>query len=215
MPISTVNVLLFNDFELLDAAGPIELLATVPGVDVRTVFLTSEQPAGHDALLVRSHQGIEIAASTPLSRPCDLLLVPGGVGTRRLVNQTEALRDISEAAQRARVVASVCTGSAILAAAGLLEVYAATSNKMALSWVRTHGSNVDWIDSARWVHDRDRWTSSGVSAGMDMTAALLREEFGDHVHDEVMRFTEYVPERDCAHDPFAVPTSAGTGGALS
>lgn len=75
--------------------------------------------------------------------------------------------------ERTRLVTSVCTGSAVLAAAGLLDGYRATTNNRAYQWATSHGSSAEWMARARWVEDRNRWTSSGTAAGMDMTANLV------------------------------------------
>jgi transcriptional regulator GlxA family with amidase domain len=101
------------------------------------------------------------------------------------------------------VVTSVCTGSAVLAAAGLLDGYRATSNKAAFAWVREQSGKVDWIAQARWVQDRDRWTSSGVAAGMDMAAALLADLFGQDVAHSATTRAELEVHEDASWDPFA------------
>jgi len=97
----------------------------------------------------------------------------------------------------------VCTGSALLAAAGLLEGYRATSNKRAFTWASSHGRDVRWEPRARWVHDRDRWTSSGVAAGMDMTAALIAHLEGKETAERVLREVELEVQTDPDRDPFA------------
>lgn len=93
-------------------------------------------------------------------------------------------------------------GSAVLAAAGLLEGYRATSNKLAFGWASGFGNDVRWEPCARWVHDRDRWTASGVAAGMDMATALITELFGAAVADSATLRAEYEATRT-APDPFA------------
>lgn len=142
-------------------------------------------------------------AAAPAGLSPSILLVPGGMGTRRLATDAEFLRLLREVARGASIVASVCTGSALLAAAGLLEGYRATSNKHAFTWAATHGENVAWMPKARWVADRDRWTSSGVAAGMDMTATLIAELSGQDAADRATRMIEYAPHTDPSWDPFA------------
>ena len=168
-----MSVVLFDGFELLDVFGPVELFGMVPGkVDVEFV--------GPQAGAVASGQGAQAIATSgyAAAAPADIVLVPGGRGTRRLVADGRFLSWLRGWAGSASLVTSVCTGSALLAAAGLLDGYDATSNKRAFDWVRTHGEDVRWIRRARWVEDRDRWTSSGVAAGMDMAVALLGRLFG-------------------------------------
>lgn len=193
-----MSVVLFEGFELLDVFGPVQLLGIVP--DRVTVELV-----GPDAGLVRSSQGAQVAVPTSYATAAepDVVLVPGGMGTRALVGDADFLAWLAAWARPAALVTSVCTGSAVLAAAGLLDGYRATSNKYAFRWASQHGTSVDWVAHARWVEDRDRWTSSGVAAGMDMTAALIANLFGQDVADLAATVAELDVHRDAAWDPFA------------
>lgn len=192
-----IAVVLFEGFELLDVFGPVQLLQAVP--DVTVVF------AGPDGEPVASSQGLEVVPTMSYGQieSPDVLLVPGGKGTRKLVEDESFLSWLRGVGAQAPVIASVCTGSAILAAAGLLEGYTATSNKRAYSWATSFGSDVSWRPEARWVHDRNRWTSSGVAAGMDMTVALIAHLVSDSAAIDAANFAEYEPHRDCEWDPFA------------
>ena len=98
---------------------------------------------------------------------------------------------------------SVCTGAALLARAGVLDERQATSNKAAFSWVVGQGPRVRWVKQARWVEDGKFWTSSGVSAGIDMALAVIAKLFGEKTGDELALATEYEWHRDAAWDPFA------------
>lgn len=192
-----ITVVLFEGFELLDVFGPVQLLQAVP--DVAVVF------AGPDSGPVASSQGVEVVPTMSYGQiePADVLLVPGGKGTRKLVEDESFLSWLREAGAHAPWIASVCTGSAVLAAAGLLEGYTATSNKRAYSWATSFGGDVSWRPEARWVHDRNRWTSSGVAAGMDMTVALIAHLVSDSAAINAANFAEYDAHRDSEWDPFA------------
>ena len=107
--------------------------------------------------------------------PIDVMLVPGGIGTRREVNNTKLLEWLVRRAAEAEIVTSVCTGAALLARAGLLDGHRATTNKLSFKWVTEQGPAVEWIKQARWVEDGKFATSSGVSAGIDMTLALIAQ----------------------------------------
>lgn len=98
---------------------------------------------------------------------------------------------------------SVCTGSALLAKAGLLEGLAATSNKMFFELARSQGVNIDWRESARWVDVGQYVTSSGVSAGTDMALAVIECVFGAEQAEMVMNYAEYQWHRDADHAPFS------------
>lgn len=192
-----ITIILFDQFQLLDVFGPVELMSKVPGVTI--------DYAGPVAGPVRSSQGAPVItdlAHSELHDP-DIILVPGGAGTRPLTSNLGFLTWLSETAQSAQLVTSVCTGSALLAAAGALDGYRATSNKFAFDWASSFGADVDWVTEARWVEDRDRWTSSGVAAGMDMAAAFIERLFGAGAATKATQLAEYQPQTDPTYDPFA------------
>jgi transcriptional regulator GlxA family with amidase domain len=194
----SVAVVLFDGFEVLDVFGPVELLSQLPE-DYALTFVAPE--AGP----VRSSQGVEVVATgrcEDVPAP-DIVLVPGGIGTRRLVADDAFLARFAAWASRAPLIASVCTGSGLLAAAGLLDGYRATSNKLAFGWASGQGTGVTWVRHARWVQDRDRWTSSGVAAGMDMTAALIAHLSGPEAAAKAAWEIELEIHGDPDDDPFA------------
>lgn len=193
-----VGVVLFDGFELLDVFGPLELLGALP--DHFEICLI-----GPEAGSLRSAQGPEVLVRHRYDEAsaADIVLVPGGPGTRALVFDGEFLAWLAGFAAKAEVVASVCTGSGLLAAAGLLDGYRATSNKRAFAWAVEQGPRVEWVAEARWVEDRDRWSSGGVAAGMDMTLALVARLYGEEIAEGVAERVEYDRHRDPAWDPFA------------
>jgi transcriptional regulator GlxA family with amidase domain len=102
----------------------------------------------------------------------DVLLVPGGFGTRKELR--EEIEYIKTTYPRLKYIVSVCTGSVLLARAGILDGKRATTNKRSWVWATSQGPNVNWVPVARWVTDGNIWTASGVSAGIDATAAFIR-----------------------------------------
>ncbi|MGV0432531.1 DJ-1/PfpI family protein [Corynebacterium sp. 20_84] len=191
------SVVLFDNVELLDVAGPVEVLSKVDDFDVEMLSA--------DGGSVASSQGVRLGVDGDFSSATgDVLFVPGGMGTRRLVEDDHFLAQLNALADQSQILMSVCTGSALLAAAGLLEGYAATSNKRAFEWATSFGENVEWRRSARWVHDRDRWTSSGVAAGTDMAAAFIADCRGDHLVAEIADAIELRLNLDADDDPFSV-----------
>jgi transcriptional regulator GlxA family with amidase domain len=193
----TIGVLLFERFELLDVFGPLEMFGMLE--DDFAIRLVSEQ-----ADAVDSAQGprSEVDDFFVDHHPYDILLVPGGMGTRREVENRALLDWLARAADRAEIVASVCTGSALLAKAGLLDGKRATTNKRAFDWVAGQGPKVQWQRKARWVEDGKFITSSGVSAGMDMALALIARLCGIDRAREVAHWAEYVWNEDSTDDPF-------------
>ena len=98
---------------------------------------------------------------------------------------------------------SVCTGSALYAAAGLLDGRRATTNKQFFSVTTASGPRTHWVREARWVEDGRFVTSSGVSAGTDMALAVIAKLWGATVAQQIADLTEYEWQRDAARDPFA------------
>jgi transcriptional regulator GlxA family with amidase domain len=194
----TVGVLLFDRFELLDVCGPLEMLGVLPDwFDLRIVAREREP--------VASTQGPRLDVDLTLAEAerFDILFIPGGIGTRVEVENAELLDWIHTRAERADHVATVCTGSGLLAATGALDGHRATSNKRAFEWVRSMGPKVDWVAQARWVRDGKFITSGGVAAGIDMALGLIAELVGEGVAIEVAKGTEYDWHRDPGWDPFA------------
>jgi transcriptional regulator GlxA family with amidase domain len=194
----TVGVVLYPGFESLDVYGPVEAFGCLPGLF--RVLMVAERPGP-----VASTQGPRTLADHGLA-DCprlDVLLVPGGLGTREQVENRALLDWLERRAEEAQVVASVCTGSWLLARAGLLDGRRATTNKMFFAGAREHGPRVTWVPKARWVEDGKFVTSSGVSAGTDMALHVVARLAGRETADNVARAMEYEWHTDAAHDPFA------------
>lgn len=198
-----IGVLLFEDFETLDVFGPVEFLAGIPGAELAYYSLAGG--------LVGNHHGISVM-TTAVSKEtvCDLLLVPGGRGTRSLVDDLPFLTVLANLANRTRFLLSVCTGASLFARAGLLDGQKATTNKLAYDWVVSLSSMVDWQRQARWIRSDHVYTSSGVSAGMDMTLGFISDQFGVALAMEIARRAEYHWNSDWQEDPFANDPEAGT-----
>ena len=94
----------------------------------------------------------------------DVLLIPGGIGTRKEIANPQFLAELKRLAEASRIVATVCTGSLLLARTGLIDGCKATSNKRVFQLVTTYAPKLEWIAKARWVEDGKYFTSSGVSA---------------------------------------------------
>ena len=194
----TLGVVLFEGFELLDVFGPLEMFGLA--ADHFEVRLISESGG-----VVASRQGPKSVCDDSIqSAPAtDVLLVPGGIGTRREVDNQVLLDWIKERSEQAELVASVCTGSALLAKAGVLDGLHATTNKMAFGWVASQREKVQWQKQARWVEDGKVFSSSGVSAGIDMALAVIAKLVSLQAAEDAANFAEYTWQRDANCDPFA------------
>ncbi|MDR2039345.1 MAG: DJ-1/PfpI family protein [Bacteroidales bacterium] len=170
--IMEVAVLLFDDFETLDVFGPVEILGRL--TDLYTVRFFSI----NGGQIVNKHGVSILTKKLENIKTTDIFLIPGGLGTRKEVKNNLLIDKIREISNMSKYVLTVCTGSALLAKTGLLDNKDATSNKKAFDWVVTNGVNVKWNKKARWTADGKFYTSSGVSAGMDMTLGFLSDIHG-------------------------------------
>lgn len=132
-----------------------------------------------------------------------VLLIPGGPGTRRLVNDKNFIEKLNILIDKSTYCLSVCTGSALLAMTTTLNHKRATSNKLAFNWVTSLNAKILWQRHARWTVDDKFYTSSGVSAGIDMSFAFLEHVTTRDFADNVAHDIEYVRIRDSQSDPFS------------
>lgn len=193
-----LGMLVFDDFQLLDVFGPLEMFWGVRD-QLRIVML------GERAGPIASSAGPAVVVDTTFAAApkFDILMIPGGGGTRREVNNTPLIEAVRSLAQATPHVASVCTGAAILARTGMLDGVRATTNKRAFKWATGQGPNVQWVRQARWVEDGKYFTSSGISAGTDMALALIARLFGTERAQSVADGAEYIWNSDPTNDPFA------------
>ncbi len=192
-----VGVLLFEDFETLDVFGPVEILGRLKDLyQIRFYSLTGG--------LVKNSHGVIIQTEKleNINNGVDIFLIPGGYGTRIEVNNLPLIDAIKQISLLSKFVLTVCTGTALLAKTGLLDGRKATSNKRAFDWVVSTGEKVNWIKRARWVVDGKYYTSSGVSAGMDMTLGLLNDLHGNEFAKGVAFTIEYSWQQDKELDEF-------------
>jgi len=193
-----IGVLLFTDFETLDVFGPVEVFGVLK--NQYQIFFYSEFGG-----IVKNAHGVAIE-SLPLSNiigGTDIFLIPGGYGTRKEVDNHKLIDSIKKISEVSKYVLTVCTGSALLAKTGLLDNKNATSNKRSFDWVKSQGQNVHWIKKARWVVDGKYYTSSGVSAGIDMALGFLKDIHGQDFAKNVAFQIEYTWQEDKDFDNFS------------
>lgn len=179
-----INFYLFEGFETLDLFGPVEILCRVP--DLETEYYSFKGG------IVKSAQKTEIVTKS-LDR-CEtggIFLIPGGRGTRPLVKDSEELSAIKKICEKSDWCLSVCTGSAVFAACGLLDGKTATSNKKAFDWVCICGPAVKWEKEPRFCKDGKFYTSAGVSAGIDMAIEFVKDNYGKELAEKIVSDIEY------------------------
>lgn len=188
--------LIFDDYETLDLMGPVEFLARVPEININYVSF--------DGGMKRSKQGFLIKTKKLNKMPKEsIVLLPGGQGTRALVNDSEFILRLKECVLASKFCLSVCTGSALLACTGVLDRLKATSNKKSFEWVKQCRDAVKWQSHARWVKDGKFYTASGVAAGMDMALGFISDHFAKELAQNIANETEYNWQKSAKIDKFA------------
>ncbi len=193
----TLGAVLYEGFELLDLFGPLEMFGNLkPFVQVLMVAETAGP--------VASFQGPKALAEVCF-KDCpdlDLILLPGGFGCLRELTNPALMDFLKTRVPKAKTTMTVCSGSWLLAKAGLLDGRKATSNKVFFDLAEQQSDKVDWVAKARWVEDGPFVTSSGVSAGMDMALAVIAGMLGDAAAEQMAVAAEYRWQKDPGEDPF-------------
>ncbi|MBT5435816.1 MAG: DJ-1/PfpI family protein [Alphaproteobacteria bacterium] len=194
----TLAVLVFPGFQTLDLFGPLEMLGDRGDeISITIVAETSAPvPSVHG-------QGLLVDKTVADGSDYDLLLIPGGESAHEAAKSSVLADWIVETANHAELVMTVCTGSILLATTGVLDGRKATTNKLDFTRTVPVAPRVEWVRQARWVEDGKFFTSSGVSAGMDMTLAAIALLFGVEAAREIAEGTEYEWHDDPTWDPFA------------
>jgi transcriptional regulator GlxA family with amidase domain len=189
-----IGVALFDGAEELDWAGPWEVLAAWatqwPDDGVRVLTLARE------AGTITCAKGLRVLPDETWESapPLDVLVYPGGRGTRRELVDEAVLDWVREIAAGGTVVSSVCTGSLVLAAAGLLDGRPATTHWQSLELLPTLGREIEVRPEDRFVDDGTVITAAGVSAGIDMALHLVARLHSRERAREVRRYIQYDPE---------------------
>jgi transcriptional regulator GlxA family with amidase domain len=189
-----IGVALFDGAEELDWAGPWEVLAAWatqwPDDGVRVLTLARE------AGTITCAKGLRVLPDETWESapPLDVLVYPGGRGTRRELVDEAVLDWVREIAAGGTVVSSVCTGSLVLAAAGLLDGRPATTHWQSLALLPTLGREIEVRPDDRFVDDGTVITAAGVSAGIDMALHLVSRLHSRERAREVRRYIQYDPE---------------------
>jgi transcriptional regulator GlxA family with amidase domain len=193
-----VGILLFDGVEELDFAGPYEVfgVAAEVGLDVglTTIGLTGDRARASKGLVMLADRR---AAHAPA---LDIAVMPGGIGTRTLMKDPAALATVRKLAEPCRWVMSVCTGSLVLGAAGLLDGRRATTHWNHIADLRAVAPHSSVVDDRRYVVDGNVITSAGVSAGIDASLWLVGHLFGPEAGGEVQKWMEYYPEPPFGRD---------------
>ncbi len=186
-----VAILIFDEVEVLDFAGPFEVFAVArlsDGTPPFNVYTVAEKP---EPVLARNGLSVNPAYTLDNCPPPDILLVPGGRGTRAVMHNPALLNWIRQHAAPAEQVLSVCTGALVLGSAGLLDGLAATTYHTSFDELRAAAPNTELRPGERWVDNGKVVTSAGVSAGIDMALHVVGKLLGAEQADATARYMEY------------------------
>lgn len=181
-----IAIPIFDGFTAIDVVGPYEVLARLP--DAEVVF-----PARETRLVHADNPPFAMLATNTLAEihSPDVLVVPGGWGTRPLVHDEDWLAWLAAAHEHTQITASVCTGSLLLGAAGLLDGLEATSHWLSLDALSSYGA----IPRAERVVRADKiFTSGGATAGIDLALTLADELAGAEIAQSIQLAIEYDPQ---------------------
>ena len=194
-PLPVVGILIFDDVEVLDFCGPFEVFSVARPLEehgdefklfnVLTIAEQNKIITCRGGLLVKPHATIENHPSL------DILVVPGGQGTRRERHNQRLLDWIIQQDQHTNLTTSVCTGAFLLAERGLLDHRQATTHWNSIEWMRNTYPAIDMVADARVVDQGHIITSAGISAGIDMSLHVVSRLYGINVAEWTARRMEY------------------------
>jgi cyclohexyl-isocyanide hydratase len=196
-----IGMLLYPDLTQLDLTGPAQVLSRAPGVRMHYLWKTIE-PIPSDA-------GFALMPTTTFADcpQLDLICVPGGAGQMALMKDEETLGFLRRQGETAKYVTSVCTGSLILGAAGLINGYKSACHWMYRDFLPAFGAIPV---NARVVKDRNRISGGGVTAGIDFALTVVAEIWGDETAKMIQLYLEYNPQ-----PPFNAGSPEGAGEELT
>ena len=196
MSLRKIGMLLFNDAELLDFAGPLQVFAAFQYLYpeecemVTTISLDADIKVSKLGMKVASDQSID-----NFDGNLDLLVIPGGMGTRPIIKDDNLLFQIDKLCEKAKRVGTVCTGSLIAARLGKLSHLKATTHYAAVDLLKSIDPTIE-VDRSKRFHDHDHIiVAEGVSAGIDMSFYLINKFYGAEKADAVRKYIEYYPSK--------------------
>lgn len=206
-----IGMVVFPGFQALDVFGPLDALnllslshrlnLSVISTDLQPV---STKPRSSSMNLYNSTFGEFILPthSVGATPELDVLIVPGGLGTRA-PDLYSLIEFVGKVYPSLKYLITVCTGAGIAARSGIMDGRKATTNKAAWNATTHLRPQVLWQKEARWVVDGNIWSSSGVSAGIDVTLAWISHVYGDTQAQKIANGMEYIRHTNASDDPFA------------
>lgn len=190
-PLRNVAILIFDDVEVLDFAGPFEVFSVTGRTREVKPFNVYTVAEHKGEVLARNSLSVNPRCTIHDCPPADVVVIPGGWGTRSAMNNTVIINWIRHAAAEAELVLSVCTGALLLGKAGLLDNLPATTHHMQLDLLAQTAPTTRVVRDRRYVDTGKVVTSGGISAGIDMSLHVVAKLLGTETARETAAYMEY------------------------
>ncbi len=186
-----VAILIFDDVEVLDFAGPFEVFAVADELHGHTEFHTFT--LGLKPGTIRARNGLKVVAEFTLENcpPPHVIVVPGGAGRRALMQMPALHEWLRRKSRTAEIVMSVCTGAFVLARAGLLDGLRVTTHHEAIAELREFAPQLEVVDNERFIDHGQLLTAAGISAGIDCALHVVDRLLGDTAAERTAAYMEY------------------------
>ena len=186
-----VGIFLFNDIELLDFAGPHEVFSVTSELNhyqLFKVFTISSDGSG-----IKSVNGLKVLPDFSFANhpPIDILVIPGGVGTRSEINKREVLDWIGKTCKESRITMSVCSGARILGILGFLDYLDSITHHEVVDHLKEIAPNTIINLGKRFTDNNNIMTAGGISAGIDISLHIVKKIYGEAVVNKTIRYMEY------------------------
>ncbi|HYD83275.1 MAG TPA: DJ-1/PfpI family protein [Opitutus sp.] len=188
---TNVAILIFDDVEVLDFAGPFEVFAVADELHDHHAFHTFT--LGLKPGTVRARNGLKVVPDFTLENcpPPQIIIVPGGQGRRALMQMPALHEWLRQKSRRAEIVMSVCTGAFVLARAGLLDGLRVTTHHLSIAELREFAPQLDVVENERFTDNGKFVTAAGISAGIDSSLHVVARLLGDDAADRTAAHMEY------------------------
>lgn len=187
-----VGILLFDQVEVLDFAGPFEVFSLATSLeDIKLFEVNTISQTGR---IVQAKNGLEILPARAFGddKHFDILIIPGGYGAEEIeIKNSEVLSWIKMQKKRVNILASVCTGALLLAECGLLDNKKATTHWMDINRLQNEYPKIKVIRGVKFVDEEDIITSGGISAGINMSFHIIKRLFGEDIAKLTAKRMEY------------------------
>ncbi|CQR74954.1 Isonitrile hydratase [Sporomusa ovata DSM 2662] len=188
---NNVGIFLFNDIELLDFAGPYEVFSVTSELNEYQFFKVFT--ISSDGYEIKSVNGLRVVPDFSFANhpPIDILVIPGGVGTRAEINKREVLDWINKTSKNSQITMSVCSGARILGILGFLDHLESTTHHEVVEHLKEIAPNTIISQGKRFIDNKNIMTAGGISAGIDLSLHIVKKIQGEAIVNKTIRYMEY------------------------